>query len=123
MLMLNVEVARKSYPPAAFPTRSCPRVGAVDVPVPPFATPNIPVTSLARSSMAAETVPAVAFRTPVKDPIESAPKNPCVDDAYTAEIFVVDAFAKVWSALKVFAVNVFGIVVDAPRKVLTSESL
>jgi hypothetical protein len=50
-------------------------------PVPPLATGRIPVTSLARLMRAVATLPAVAFRKPESDPIESEPKKPCVEEA------------------------------------------
>ena len=42
----------------------CPKVAA---PVPPFPTPSVPVMSVARSTSAVATAPAVALRKPVTD--------------------------------------------------------
>ena len=40
------DVATRSYPPAALPSRSWPYAGAVDVPVPPLFTDTVPVRPL-----------------------------------------------------------------------------
>ncbi len=45
-LMPKDDVATKSYPPTAFPKRSWPYVGAVEVPVPPLLIESVPVVSL-----------------------------------------------------------------------------
>ncbi len=113
-LMPKDDVATKSYPPTAFPKRSWPYVGAVEVPVPPLVIPSTPVTSDARFTNPVVTAPAVARKTPVREPMERL-----VVDAVTAEKFVVDALPNVWSAVKVFAINVFGIVEDAVINELT----
>ncbi len=63
--------------------------------MPPFEIPRIPVTSLARFTSPVVTAPPAARNTPLKFPIESEPKKPCVDDAYVAEICVADAFVSV----------------------------
>ena len=47
------EVAVSEYPPAAVPTRICPKVGDVERPVPPKATESVEV---------AETTPLMAWR-------------------------------------------------------------
>ena len=60
--------------------------------MPPLPTGNVPVTLLARSMSAVEIAPAVAFRNPVRLPMESEPKNPDVDDAYDDVIAVEDAY-------------------------------
>ena len=49
------------------------------------------------------------------------PKYPLVEDAYVEEKREEDALVKVWRALNVFAVYVFGIVVDACIKELAVE--
>ena len=89
--------------PVPFPVT---RVFAIMLPhpVPPFATCKIPVTSLARLTSPVEIAPAVALKIPESAPIEREPKKPEVDDAYVAEIFVVDAFPNVCVAVKVFVV-------------------
>ncbi len=50
---------------------------------------------MARSMAAVETTPEAALRKPERLPTESDPKNPCVDEAYEAEMFVVEAFGTV----------------------------
>ncbi len=85
----------------------------VPSPVPPLVAPKSPVTSVARFTALAEMAPAVALRTPERFPILSDPKNPLVDEAYVAERLVVEALPKVCVAVKVFAVYVFGMVVEA----------
>lgn len=49
----------------------------------------------------------------VSDGSDRAPANSDVDDAYVNEARVVDVFENVLSAVKLFAVYVFGIVVEA----------
>ena len=50
-------------------------------PVPPLPTGKMPVTFDARSTSAADKVPAVAFKNPDRLPTEREPKNPRVEDA------------------------------------------
>jgi hypothetical protein len=85
----------------------------VVVPVPPFDIGSVPVISLARFTRPVVTAPAEALSTPVRFAIERDPKKPEVLDAYVDEKRVDDAFWNDWSAEKVFAVYVFGMVVDA----------
>ena len=89
--------------PDPFPYRTAPAARFAQ-PVPPFSTGNIPDTSLAKFISALAIAPAVALKNPLKEPIESEPKKPAVDDAYVAERLVVEAFAKVCFSTKVFAV-------------------
>ncbi len=91
----------------------------VPSPVPPLVTPRIPVTSVARFTSPVEREPAVARTMPLKFPTESEPKKPFVDEAYADERLVVDAFPNVCNAVKVFAVYVFGMVVEALMYELT----
>jgi hypothetical protein len=84
----------------------------VESPVPPLVAPKIPETSVARLSALADIAPAVAFRTPESEPMLREPKKPLVDEAYVEERLVVEALPNVWSAENVFAVYVFGIVVE-----------
>jgi hypothetical protein len=57
--------------------------------------------------------PPTAFTKPEREPTESAPKKPAVDDAYDDETFVVEAFANVCVPANALFVYVFGIEVDA----------
>ena len=117
--MPSVEVATRSYAPSELPTRSFPWVGAVDVPVPPLLIPRMPVTSLVRSTSAAATAPAVAFKNPVTRPkVNEFDATIALDEATPVTVAFVDvefanvASAKPCAAVKVLAVKVFGIVVD-----------
>jgi hypothetical protein len=51
------------------------------VPVPPFAIPRVPVTSVARFTSALVTAPVVALRIPEREPIERFPRKAFVEDA------------------------------------------
>ena len=58
------EVAVRVYPPAEFPTNICPKVGAVESPVPPYATEIVEE---------AETRPLIAWSGPVREPMVTPP--------------------------------------------------
>jgi hypothetical protein len=67
------------------PTSTWPYIGAVDVPVPPFAIPRTPVTSLERLMSTVVTTPATALRMPFKLPIvKPLETTTFVDDAVPA---------------------------------------
>ncbi len=73
-------------------------------PVPPLPTGRTPVISDARLIAAVDTAPAVAFKKPESEPIESEPKKALVEDAYEALIPVEEAYGKV-EAVVVVAVK------------------
>jgi hypothetical protein len=58
------EVAVSVYPPVEFPTSICPKVGAVESPVPPYATEMVEE---------AETTPLIAWSGPVREPMVTPP--------------------------------------------------
>jgi hypothetical protein len=58
------EVAVSVYPPVEFPTSIWPKVGAVESPVPPYATEMVEL---------AETTPLIAWRGPVRLPMVTPP--------------------------------------------------
>jgi len=60
----------------------------MEAPVPPFATPNIPVISVVRLMSALVTAPAVAFRNPLIDPREKLEVKRLVLDAVVANELV-----------------------------------
>jgi hypothetical protein len=60
----RLEVAVSVYPPVEFPTNICPKVGAVESPVPPYATEMVEE---------AETTPLIAWRGPVREPMVTPP--------------------------------------------------
>jgi acyl-CoA synthetase (AMP-forming)/AMP-acid ligase II len=64
-------------------------------PVPPFVTGRMPVTSLARFTSAVATTPAVAFKKPVREPIERFDVNKFVELAIVEKKFVVVPFVPV----------------------------
>ena len=71
--------------PLPSPIKIWPYVGAVDVPVPPFAIPRTPVTSLERLTSAVVTKPAAALRIPLRLPIVRLLETTTfVDDAVPA---------------------------------------
>jgi len=74
-------------------------------PVPPLMMPRIPETSEARLMRPVEMAPAVALRTPVKEPTEREPKNAWVDEAYVEEMLVVVALVTVRRLLAVLKVK------------------
>lgn len=90
-VMPKLDVATKSYPPEELPRSSCPYEGAVEVPVPPFVIPRMPVTSEVRFTSAVEITPAVALRNPENDPRTSDDARKFVVDALSAERYVVVA--------------------------------
>jgi hypothetical protein len=77
--------------------------------------------SVAREMSEVETTPAVAFKKPVSVPRVKEPAVRLVVDAYVDERSVDDAFWNDCSAVKVFAVYVFGIVVEALIYASTDE--
>ena len=81
--MLSVEVAESVYP-VPLPTKSCPKEGVVVSPVPPYTTPI---------EVVADTTPLLACSGPLSEERVSPP-------------------LKVLRAVYVFAVKVFGMVVD-----------
>ncbi len=98
--------------PVPFPYKSAPDWSAAQ-PVPPFATPSTPEMSDVSETSEVAIEPAVAFRMPESDPILRDPKNPFVDEAYANDASEVEELVNVCNAVKVFAVYVFGIVVEA----------
>jgi hypothetical protein len=89
-----------------------------DQPVPPFETPRMPEMSLVRDMSEVETAPAVALRKPERLAMESEPVVRFVLLAYAVEKPVEDAYERlvcplnVFVLVKVFAVYVFGMVVE-----------
>ena len=93
----------KSYPPVLLPTSICPDVGAVEVPVPPFEIPRIPVTSEVRSISVATTCPATALKTPDSEPKKSVEVPEVPPSTLNC---VVDAKGRVEAIVVEVAVNV-----------------
>jgi len=106
--------------PVPLPSTTAP-AATFPQPVPPRFTPRMPVTSFARSMAAVATTPAVAFKKPDTLPnVNAFDATSCDVEARVAIVtFVVDAFVRLVCPLKVLvfvrvlAVYVFGIVVDA----------
>jgi hypothetical protein len=78
------EVAVRVYPPVAFPTRSCPYVGSVEIPVPPYTTESV---------LVAETTPLTAWRFPVMEPMVRPPLK-VLEPLYVFAVVVPNAVVK-----------------------------
>lgn len=118
-------VARRSYPPLLFPTNNFPYVGAVDVPVPPFAIPKTPNTSdTSDIEDVAKTFPETDFKNPVKLPIDKLVTVAFESVAFVAtklvvlvvEAFIVSAFVVELLVVDAFSVVKFPVV---PHRVVT----
>jgi hypothetical protein len=78
------EVAVSVYPPVEFPTSICPKVGAVESPVPPYATEMVEL---------AETTPLIAWRGPLREPMVTPPLK-TLEAEYVLTVVVPNAVEK-----------------------------
>jgi hypothetical protein len=78
------EVAVSVYPPVEFPTSICPKVGAVESPVPPYATEMVEE---------AETTPLIAWSGPVREPMVTPPLK-TLEAEYVLTVVVPNAVEK-----------------------------
>ena len=102
-----MEEVRDAVPPDEW-SHPWPKVAT---PVPPFETPNVPVMSVARSTRAVATAPAVALRKPVSDAMEKFDVKRFVEDAVVEKRFVVVAFVVVEFVATRFGNVLFEVVV------------
>ena len=72
------------YPPVEFPTSICPKVGAVESPVPPYATEMVEE---------AETTPLMAWSGPVREPMVTPPLK-TLEAEYVLTVVVPNAVEK-----------------------------